>query len=52
MDHVVHDHEPPNIGGEVAKAVEDGYEDAKVVVPAFIDNIEKLNEKCTRIRMF
>ena len=35
VDHVVHHHEPPNIGGEVAKAVEDGYEDAKVVVPAF-----------------
>ena len=35
VDHVVHHHEPPNIGGEVAKAVEDGYEDAKVVIPAF-----------------
>ena len=35
MDHVVHHHEPANIGGEVAKAVEDGDEDAEMVIPAF-----------------
>ena len=34
MDHVVHHHEPSNIGSEVAEAVEDGYEDTQVVIPA------------------
>jgi len=33
VDHVVHHHEPADIGGEVAEAVEDGYEHAEVVVP-------------------
>jgi len=33
VDHVVHHHEPSNIGSEVAEAVKDGYEDAEVVVP-------------------
>ena len=34
MDHVVHHHEPSNIGSEVAEAVEDRYEDTEVVIPA------------------
>jgi len=33
VDHVVHHHEPSNIGSEVAEAVKDGYEDAEMVVP-------------------
>ena len=36
MDHVVHHHEPADIGGEVAEAVEDGYEHAEVVVPGWV----------------
>ena len=34
VDHVVHHHEPSNIGSEVAEAVEDRYEDTEVVIPA------------------
>ena len=35
VDHVVHHHEPSNIGSEVAEAVKDGYEDAEMVVPGW-----------------
>ena len=38
MDHVVHHHEPSNIGSEVAEAVKDGYEDAEMVVPEEVKN--------------
>ena len=38
VDHVVHHHEPSNIGSEVAEAVKDGYEDAEVVVPEEVKN--------------
>ena len=44
MDHVVHHHEPSNIGSEVAEAVEDRYEDTEVVIPANV----KVHVHCTR----